>query len=670
MKRAPPKRNWRRWTLLASATLAGMAYAYWTDPDRLKASVLRMLDASWRGGRSVGEVRYTPWGGLQVHDLILDAGADKGRLVLPRLRLRWSPLRPLLGESMLSDLELDGAVLELPAGPWRGGGLPLAPHAKGVGDRRGSLLVTISEARIQTGGVEAVRISRLALHCQHRSTAVSTDLTGWIQGPDWAEGSFRASLGPAGCRWGADLHEIDLTPRLRSLLWPRVRAVWDDLSPSGKAEFSARGGFLPGAKGSGTYVLEIATQDARMKYRKLPVPLSAVHGRVVFDETGRVELRDFWGYAAGALATCEGVFHCGERPTSDLEFTVLGLPMAPAVLAALPESLRESLDWVGVEGIVSGRLRILHDAELAEPHAFSLSAYTDNLTLRRLPLQPVVREGRMRLEGRLNGRLPQGGSTRIRGELEIPRAEVSGRAVEGMRGSVLSDGPRLEVALQEARYASGTVTGRLVRQHKDGHARHEATLDLADARMEEMKKGTLLADQPIRGVLSAHLDFGWTDSDASTLSGKGHADLKDGYLFALPPLSAPLALLSLNILDREPVIRDGRLDFSLDARTLQLERLILPSDQVTVRAEGTLKDDGKVDLRIVANLGRGKTLRNIPVVRETAEGLQGLLSWLSARGLNVYRVTGTIKEPKVEKVQLFIAKSDVDVYHKLLEPKP
>ncbi len=671
MKRAPPPRRWRRWTLLSVLLTAGLAYLHGTDPDRLKATLLRTLDASWRGGRSVGEVRYTPWGGLQVRDLILDAGADRGQLVLPRLRLRWSPLRPLLGESMLSGVELDGAVLKLPAEAFRGKGLPRWPLALGNGggtrpDGHGSLLVTVSDARVLAGDAEALRIPLLALHCQHRTAAGATDLTGWIQGSDWASGSFQSSWGPGGCRWSADLHGIALTPNLRGLLWPRAREIWDSLGPSGTAELSGRGSFQPGVKGSKTYTLEIITQDARLKYRGLPVPASGVHGRVVFDETGRVELRDFWGYAAGALATCEGVLQGGERPTSDLEFTVQGLPMAPSVLAALPDSLREALGWVGAEGSVSGRLRLLHDAELPEPHAFSLSAFTDDLTLRRLPLQPVVREGRLRLEGRL----APGGPTGVRGILEIPKAEVSGRTVESLKGRISWDGPALTVDLDEARYAAGTLTGRLVRQAKDGHAHHDVTLDLADAHIEEMKKGTLLADQPIHGTLSAHLGFGWTDTDTNSLSGSGEADLQDGYLFALKPLSAPLALLSLNILDREPVIRDGRLEFRLDAHTLIIQHLILPSDQVTVRAEGTLQDDGKVDLRVVANLGRGKTVRNIPVVRETADGLQRFLSWLQARGLNVYRVTGTLKDPRVEKVQLFVAKSDVEVYHKLLEPKP
>ena len=87
-----------------------------------------------------------------------------------------------------------------------------------------------------------------------------------------------------------------------------------------------------------------------------------------------------------------------------------------------------------------------------------------------------------------------------------------------------------------------------------------------------------------------------------------------------------------------------------------------------MRAGGTLRTDGEVDLRIVASLGRGDAFRKIPILKETMQSLKGFVSWTQSRGLSVYRVTGTLREPKVESVKLFgLLRKDVETYHQILK---
>ena len=279
----------------------------------------------------------------------------------------------------------------------------------------------------------------------------------------------------------------------------------------------------------------------------------------------------------------------------------------------------------------------------------------------------MIQRGRTELAGRLTGGRP----TDVTGTVQVARGELSGRVLTGLKGRFRWDGPRLELDLQEASYAGGTVHGRMLREWKEGKFANTITLDLADAMIEHMKQGTLLADQAIHGALSAHLDLGWSGSDGASLIGKGEASIQDGYLFSLPPLSAPLAVLSLNIGQRDPVIRTGRMLFHLDAEALAIDVLELPSDQVTVRAHGTLRKDGAVDLRVIANPGGPGGLRRIPVLKETAEGLRRFVNWVQERGLFVFRVKGPYRDPKVERVALFgLANKDVVLYQRILEGKP
>lgn len=661
----------RRWLLPALAALtAAFAYARATSEETLRAHLVRALATAWGGEIGTGEMGFTPWGGLRVKDLRLSDG-PRGALSIGEMRVHVSPFRALLGESLISEIELDRPLLTLPARASGETGLPPWPFRRGdgaaaAGDRRGRLLITAKGTRIVLGGKDALALPLVAVRCGYLRAGNMMDLTGEIAGPHWASGTFRLSYGNGACQWDAALHRVALVPEVRDALWAQARHVWDDFSPSGTAEVSCRGTLTPRDRPAAAFTVQVETRDASISYRGLPIPFRQVHGTLVFDESGRLDLKDFWGLGAGGgFTTCEGSAQLkGEHAHADLDFTVQELPLVPVVLSALPEGVRAAWAWCGADGRLSGRLRLLHDRALPEPICLMSSWSTENLILASLPLQPAVKDARVTFEGRLAGGRPVG----VSGSFEVPAAELSGRRIHGMRGHFAWDGPRVSVDLDESNYASGVLMGTLVRERQGEIWANKASLDLSNALIEQVKLGTVMADQEIHGSLSGHMDLAWTGNDPSTLSGRGEASVEDGYLFSLPPLSAPLAALSLNLGGRDPVIRSGKMLFGITPDVLSVDYLELPSAQVLVRAHGTLRKDGAVDMRVVANPGGPGVLRKIPVVKETAEGLRRFMNWVQERGLYCFRVKGTIRSPKVETVRLFgLANSEVEVYRRIVE---
>jgi hypothetical protein len=106
--------RWIIWAGLALSVLAVAAYLYLTDPARLRAQVQAALREQHLSALTVGDVSYTPWGGLLLTDLTLPAGADERGgdpplIQVGTLRLRCRLPALLRGRLELTSLEVDRA---------------------------------------------------------------------------------------------------------------------------------------------------------------------------------------------------------------------------------------------------------------------------------------------------------------------------------------------------------------------------------------------------------------------------------------------------------------------------------------------------------------------------------------------------------------------------------
>lgn len=120
-----PKRRRRRLRVAAGLLLAALlcvagAYRYHTDPQRLRAAVLAGLETALGQRCEVGSVAYSPWGGMQILDLVLApshsprAGeAAPPPIRIASLRVVTETAALLRGQVRPTRIEIDGVQLPL-----------------------------------------------------------------------------------------------------------------------------------------------------------------------------------------------------------------------------------------------------------------------------------------------------------------------------------------------------------------------------------------------------------------------------------------------------------------------------------------------------------------------------------------------------------------------------
>ena len=240
------RRRWLAWTVIGLAVLFAGGYRYLTDPVRLRAKALEALGAWHIEGVEIGEVAFSPWGGILLTDLVFDppndnalyhhtAGVESGpllRIGAANVRCKLLPL--LLGRVMPSDIELrDVAVTAiLSAGP--GAVEPTIEESDAETRLLRELLgtpptelprVTITQADVQLLVAEREHV-QLQKRWLVRAVGGATD-AGYELRVDRRPADAQPLLA---LRWPATTQEIEL-----ALDWADLRTA-ERLAPSGVAD--------------------------------------------------------------------------------------------------------------------------------------------------------------------------------------------------------------------------------------------------------------------------------------------------------------------------------------------------------------------------------------------------------------------------------------------------
>ena len=177
MKR-PRKKWWRRrrvWLLAALLAVLGGTYAYNTRPARLRREVRRALSILRYTDCRIGEISFTPWSGLELHDLelaltrespLFDATAPSGppplRVAYARVRCdMWALLRGRVRprEFVLRDAEI-AVVRDMTNGAsnWQFLAPDSALGRDGPSKMSSDVQLTLSNADVRLWAVEQGRL--------------------------------------------------------------------------------------------------------------------------------------------------------------------------------------------------------------------------------------------------------------------------------------------------------------------------------------------------------------------------------------------------------------------------------------------------------------------------------------------------------------------------------
>ncbi|MGE0267865.1 MAG: AsmA-like C-terminal region-containing protein [Candidatus Omnitrophota bacterium] len=159
-------------------------------------------------------------------------------------------------------------------------------------------------------------------------------------------------------------------------------------------------------------------------------------------------------------------------------------------------------------------------------------------------------------------------------------------------------------------------------------------MDLAELAQKQKLKYDKLAG---KGTLNLEADGNWLDQ--MTWKGKGKFDVKDGYLWQLNIIQG----LSNVLLIKEfthTVYTTSRADFKIKDRKIYSENLYLESSTMKLNSKGWVDFDQKLDIEVYP------TLSEIAMIQ--SESIKKITSALLAQNISYIKVTGTIKDPKID----------------------
>jgi hypothetical protein len=354
--------------------------------------------------------------------------------------------------------------------------------------------------------------------------------------------------------------------------------------------------------------------------------LTAGHGQTSLGMTrGEITLKPGGGY----YGHFEGVRGTALRADADL-------------LAALPPTVRKGLDALKLETPVDVATELRVDAA-ADPAAPPVIWWDGGARLHDARLKVGVElkgvEGTVCCCGRHDGhQLDEG----LVGNLLLSQALVFGQPVRNVRGQfeVAPDTPEtFRVRNLAGELFSGTIGGQaLIATGPVPH--YEVVLHAMGIDLEQFGRHNLGAGIELQGPVTASLALWGEGPEITGLKGNGQVGVASGKLYRLPLLLDVIKAFGLRLPDRT-AFEQAHLDFGIDGSQVQVRKLELYGNAVSLRGQGSLNLDGS-DLNLDFNADWARFGQVLPT------GVSALPRALSDQLLKI-KLRGSLGAPRFEK---------------------
>jgi hypothetical protein len=445
---------------------------------------------------------------------------------------------------------------------------------------------------------------------------------------------------------------VVLERELRDALPAGMRRIWDDIDPRGNADFQAT--VRHRVKARRTEVeLEATPQGDSVSIEPswFPYRLERLQGRLAWRD-GTLRFDDVRGEHARTTVATSG--QCRFTPDGGwhVSFEQLAADrfrLDHDVLQALPAGLRQAVEGVGLEGLLSldGTLDLYSTAasvgaETGVP-ASPAAAWDVQLDMEQASLNVGVAlahvHGGVRLRGHGDGR---GWSST--GEVALDSALVNGVQLTAVRGPLALDGAGVRFGgpaagteagprRLSARVAGGTlfVDGSV----EAGPAgRFTVGLALGDADLARLATETTGVAHRYRGRLQAGVAVSGSRAGSHSLTGRGQLRLRDADIYELPVVVALLKIFRVKAPDRS-AFSSSVVDFRIEGPRAYLDNIELSGDAISLVGTGEADFDGNLRLTFRSIVGEAET--QLPVMKRLLGGASGQFM--------LVHVDGTLAEP-------------------------
>ncbi len=312
------------------------------------------------------------------------------------------------------------------------------------------------------------------------------------------------------------------------------------------------------------------------------------------------------------------------------------------LLAALPSTVRKGLDALKLETPVDVATELRVDAP-ADPAIPPVIWWDGGARLHdaRFKLGVALKgvEGTICCCGRHDGhQLEQG----LVGNILLSQASLFGQPITNVHGQfeVSPDTPdTFRIRNLAAELFSGTIGGQAL-VVTGAAPRYEVTLHAMGVDLDQFGRHNLGPHVELQGPVTASLALWGEGSDISGLKGNGQVGIASGKLYHLPLLLDLIKAFGLRLPDRT-AFEQAHLDFGIDGERVQIRKLELYGNAISLRGQGMMNIDGS-DLNLDFNADWARFGQVLPT------GVSALPRALSDQLLKI-KLRGSLGSPRFEK---------------------
>lgn len=198
------------------------------------------------------------------------------------------------------------------------------------------------------------------------------------------------------------------------------------------------------------------------------------------------------------------------------------------------------------------------------------------------------------------------------GVFEIGRANLfDSLKPRKIGGPFTWDGKILDLPTIQGTLAGGKLTGKY-RVESNEQPAFVLGLQLADVLLRKLAEEAQLEPGKTEGVLQGSLNLGGDPRDSGSIAGEGHFEMVSA---TLKPVDFLIKLGELLKIDELQLLKlsDARMDVTISDERVQVNDIILKSDNLILRGKGPVRFNGKMNLdaRLLVNLKLQQQLKGV-----------------------------------------------------------
>ena len=408
-------------------------------------------------------------------------------------------------------------------------------------------------------------------------------------------------------KFAVSIPNLDSTEEIIKSIPKKGEEIWSQNKPTGQVDLTIEyTGHEDSSKDE--YIVTADCKGNEFEPTVLPVKVSDIVGRVIIDKNN-IRFKSVRGYVVAgnqlSHVTGNGVMSLINKNKKVL-YDVTDLRVTEDVLDRFSELLKT--ETIKIEPV--GRVDVIIEDEIDDVESVDRRSITVN--------SKGCEFGFTSFPFNISD---------IDGRIYIDKGKLTSRKFNGIcNGGRVSGSVKIDKTTPEGEY-SGRLSFDKVSLHKT---------------LESFVK----VHPNMTGECDGYIEFQGEGDDLNTLTAKGSAKLREGYLSEIPAVLSILKLLSVSLPNKES-FHTANLKYSIKDKIVYVEELEVLSNSIELGCVGTVDFDGNIDLTVVAGLSK-ETFSQIPFIG----GLMDFVVGGVRKKLTTVQITGTLLKPESRMIGL------------------